>query len=115
MKKQTGSTRTGGRSGPGGRTGGRAGGRKEGGKFQGRSKRFGDKPRFLFRKKHCRFCGGKQKDIDYKDAIFLQKFITERGKILPSRISGNCAYHQRRITRAIKQARHIALLSYAAK
>ena len=64
--------------------------------------------------KHCRFCGSKDQivNIDYKNAGFLKSFITERGKILPSRISGTCAKHQRRVTKSIKQARSMALLPF---
>ncbi|HOJ12296.1 MAG TPA: 30S ribosomal protein S18 [Clostridiales bacterium] len=64
------------------------------------------------KKKVCVFCSDKTANIDYKDIAKLKKFISERGKILPRRISGNCAKHQRELTRAIKQARHIALLPY---
>ena len=64
------------------------------------------------RKKICAFCSDKTASIDYKDIAKLKKFISERGKILPRRISGNCAKHQRELTKAIKQARHIALLPY---
>ena len=63
------------------------------------------------RKKVCIFCADKVAYIDYKDAK-LRKFISERGKILPRRISGTCAKHQRQLTVAIKRARHIALLPY---
>ncbi len=63
------------------------------------------------RKKVCVFCG-KDKTIDYKDVAVLRKYISERGKILPRRITGNCAKHQRELTTAIKRARHIALLPY---
>lgn len=63
------------------------------------------------RKKVCVFCG-KDKTIDYKDVSLLRKYISERGKILPRRITGNCARHQRELTTAIKRARHIALLPY---
>lgn len=69
----------------------------------------------VFRKKVCRFCVDKVDLIDYKDIPRLQKFTTERGKIIPSRISGTCAKHQRQLTRAVKRARHIALLPYAAE
>jgi small subunit ribosomal protein S18 len=69
----------------------------------------------VFRKKVCRFCTDKMDSIDYKDIPRLQKFTTERGKIIPSRISGTCAKHQRQLTRAIKRARQIALLPYAAE
>jgi small subunit ribosomal protein S18 len=66
------------------------------------------------RKKVCNFCSDKVDHIDYKDTGKLRKYISERGKILPRRISGNCAKHQRQLTIAIKRARHIALLPYTA-
>ena len=61
------------------------------------------------RKKVCVFCGKENNEIDYKDVAKLKKYISERGKILPRRITGNCAKHQRALTVAIKRARHIAL------
>ncbi|TYQ14977.1 UNVERIFIED_CONTAM: SSU ribosomal protein S18P [Acetivibrio alkalicellulosi] len=64
------------------------------------------------KRKICAFCVDKINDIDYKDIARLRKFLSERGKILPRRISGNCAKHQRQMTSAIKRARHIALLPY---
>jgi len=64
------------------------------------------------RRKVCAFCVDKVTDIDYKDVVRLKKFITERGKILPRRISGVCANHQRQLTTAIKRARCIALLPF---
>lgn len=64
------------------------------------------------RKKVCSFCVEKSNFIDYKDVNKLRKFITERGKILPRRISGACAKHQREVTRAIKLARNIVLLPF---
>ncbi len=64
------------------------------------------------RKKVCVFCGEKAEPIDYKDAAKLRRYVSERGKILPRRITGNCAKHQRELTTAIKRARHIALLPY---
>lgn len=64
------------------------------------------------RRKVCRFCADTSLKIDYKDPKLLRHFITERGKIIPRRISGNCARHQRQITLAIKRARNIALLPY---
>lgn len=67
------------------------------------------------RKKVCAFCVDKIEQIDYKDAAKLRRFITERGKILPRRISGNCAKHQRQVTVAIKRARNIALLPFIAE
>ena len=64
------------------------------------------------RKKVCTFCTEKTAVIDYKDALKLRKFTSERGKILPRRVSGTCAKHQRELTTAIKRARVIALLPY---
>ena len=80
----------GGRGGPGGRGGGRR----------------------MHRRKICRFCIEKVDLIDFKDVKLLQGYIPERGKILPRRISGNCAIHQRMLAEAIKRARNIALLPY---
>ncbi|MGM9572640.1 MAG: 30S ribosomal protein S18 [bacterium] len=64
------------------------------------------------RRRVCSFCADKMADIDYKDTNRLRKYITERGKILPRRITGNCAKHQRQLTIAIKRARQIALLPF---
>jgi len=64
------------------------------------------------RKKVCTFCADNKKVIDYKNSKDLEKFITEKGKILPRRVTGVCAKHQREITTAIKRARHIGLLPY---
>ncbi len=64
------------------------------------------------RKKVCAFCAEANKEIDYKDVATLKKFVSERGKILPRRITGNCAKHQRTLTIAVKRARHVALLPY---
>ena len=94
--------------GPGGRRpggpGGRPGGRGEGG------------PRKFFRrKKVCKFCVEKIDSINYKDVRLLQQFVAERGKIVPRRLTGVCTPHQRRLTAAIKQARNIALLPFAAR
>ena len=66
------------------------------------------------RKKICQFCADKADGIDYKESDKLKKYITERGKILPKRITGTCAMHQRQVTRAIKRARIVALLPYTA-
>ena len=65
-------------------------------------------------RKHCRFCGSKDQEsyLDYKNAGFLRGFLTERGKILPSRISGNCARHQRKLSREVRKGRTMALLPY---
>ena len=71
----------------------------------------GGKGKVFFKKKICKFCNQKLK-IDYKDADTLRRFITERGKILPRRITGNCAKHQRELTTSIKRARQIAILPY---
>lgn len=67
------------------------------------------------RKRVCGFCIDKVEAIDYKEFNKLKKFVTERGKILPRRISGNCAKHQRQLTVAIKRARHMALLPFTAE
>ena len=67
------------------------------------------------RRKVCSFCVDKVDHIDYKDAAKLRRFTTERGKILPRRISGNCAKHQSQVTLAIKRARNIALLPFTAE
>ena len=64
------------------------------------------------RKKVCAFCVDKIVEIDYKDINRLRKYITERAKIMPRRMNGTCARHQRQLTTAIKRARHIALLPY---
>ena len=64
------------------------------------------------KRKVCAFCVDKAESIDYKDITKLRKFVTERGKILPRRISGTCAKHQRELTVAIKRARNLALLPY---
>lgn len=70
------------------------------------------KKRVFHRRKVCRFCADSSRIIDYKDAKSLKYFITERGKIIPRRISGTCAKHQRKLSLAIKRARTIALLPY---
>ena len=66
------------------------------------------------RRKVCQFCADKVEFIDYKDTAKLRKFVSDRGKILPRRMTGTCAAHQRALTEAIKRARHIALLPYTA-
>lgn len=66
----------------------------------------------MFRRKVCRFCADKSLMIDYKDIRMLSQFVTERGKMTPSRITGNCARHQRLLTTAIKRARSVALLPF---
>jgi small subunit ribosomal protein S18 len=73
----------------------------------------GDRKKKPFlRRKVCRFCTDKKLDIDYKNPKILRYFVTERGKIIPRRISGNCAKHQREITVALKRARNIAILAF---
>ncbi len=64
------------------------------------------------RKKVCMFCADRVENIDYKDIPRLKKCMTERSKILPRRVTGTCAYHQRQLTTAIKRARHVALVPY---
>ncbi|GKT10097.1 30S ribosomal protein S18 [Desulforhabdus sp. TSK] len=73
---------------------------------------FRRKRRTFHRRKVCRFCVDAELKIDYKDSKTLRYFVTERGKIVPRRISGNCAKHQRKMTLAVKRARQIALLPY---
>lgn len=67
------------------------------------------------KKRICSFCVDKVVIIDYKDVLRLKKYVTERGKVLPRRISGNCAWHQRMLTTAIKRARIMALLPFTAE
>ena len=74
----------------------------------------GSRPVKRGRKKVCMFCVDRAEKIDYKDIVKLRKCTTERGKILPRRVTGTCAYHQRELTSAIKRARHLALLPYVA-
>lgn len=66
----------------------------------------------FYRRKVCRFCTDKELVLDYKDAKVLKSFVTERGKIIPKRIYGTCATHQRQLTEAVKRARHLALIPY---
>ncbi len=68
---------------------------------------------YFRRKKVCRFCVDKIDDVNYKDTKLLMAFISERGKIVPRRISGVCTPHQRRLSEAVKQARNIALVPFA--
>jgi small subunit ribosomal protein S18 len=92
--------------GPGGGPGGRPGGRPGGP---------GGRGKFFRRKKVCKFCTEKIDAIPYRDVRLLQGFVAERGKIVPRRLTGVCTTHQRRLTRAIKQARNIALLPFATR
>jgi len=71
----------------------------------------GQERKFFSRRKACRFCTDKVAGINYKDVPTLRNFLTERGKIMPRRISGNCAIHQRALTTAIKRARNIAMVA----
>ena len=73
----------------------------------------GGRNKFFRRKKVCKFCTDKIDAIPYRDVRLLQQFVAERGKIVPRRLTGVCTMHQRRLTRAIKQARNIALLPFA--
>ena len=88
---------------PGGDRGPRPGGRE------------GGPRKFFRRKKVCKFCVEKIDSINYKDVRLLSQFVAERGKIVPRRLTGVCTPHQRRLTAAIKQARNIALLPFAAR
>jgi len=72
----------------------------------------GARGRFQRRRKFCKFCADKTMNIDHKDPVLLGQFVTERYKILPSRVTGTCAKHQRALTTAIKRARVLALLSF---
>jgi small subunit ribosomal protein S18 len=67
------------------------------------------------RKKVCRFCENKVTYIEYKDERLLRRFVTDRGKIVPRRISGNCAKHQRKLTIAIKRSRYLAIMAFASE
>lgn len=97
---------SGGPGGPGGSGGPRPGGRPGGP---------GGRGKFFRRKKVCKFCTEKIDAIPYRDVRLLQGFVAERGKIVPRRLTGVCTTHQRRLTRAIKQARNIALLPFATR
>ncbi len=72
------------------------------------------KPLKRHHKKVCIFCADRVETIDYKDTAKLRKCLTERAKILPRRVTGTCAYHQRELTKAVKRARFVALLPYSA-
>jgi len=72
-----------------------------------------ERTRFFQRRKLCRFCTDKVRHIDYKDVTLLRNYLTERGKIVPRRISGACNRHQRHLATAISRARNIALLAFA--
>jgi len=102
--------------GGGGRFGGGGGGRGGSDKDKGgRGDKDKGKRYFFRRRKVCKFCADKIDYIDYKDVKVLSAFVPERGKVLPRRMFGTCAEHQRKLTLAIKRARHIALLPFAAE
>ena len=101
------------RPGGGGGGGGRDSGDRRGGSGGAGGQQGGKKKFFYRRKRVCKFCVEKLEYIDFKDVKMLQQFIPERGKILPRRISGTCALHQRKLQNAIKRARIAALLPFA--
>jgi small subunit ribosomal protein S18 len=101
-----------GRSGGGGSGGGGGGGRGRGGDKKTGDKEKGQRRTLFRRRKVCKFCADKIDDINYKDVKLIGPFVPERGKILPRRISGTCAKHQRKLQTAIKRARQIALIPY---
>ncbi len=82
------------------------------GKPGDKDKKGGARKRGFARRKVCRFCADKNAKVDYKDQSTLKYFVTERGKIIPRRISGNCALHQRAGAKAVKQSRGLALIPY---
>jgi small subunit ribosomal protein S18 len=88
------------------------GGRGRGGDKKGSERQQGQRRTLFRRRKVCKFCADKIDDINYKDVKLLGPFVPERGKVLPRRISGTCAMHQRKLQVAIKRARQIALIPY---
>jgi len=96
--------------GAGGRSAGKAAAGRGGAAGKEQGKRY-----FFRRRKVCKFCADKIDYIDYKDVKLISAFVPERGKVLPRRMFGTCAEHQRKLTLAIKRARHIALLPFAAE
>lgn len=96
----------------GGYGGGRGGDRGDRGDREDRGGEEGGRGRGFGRRKVCRFCAEKTLKIDYKDQGQMKYFLTERGKIIPRRISGNCAKHQREVATAIKRGRMLAILPY---
>jgi small subunit ribosomal protein S18 len=87
-------------------------GGREGRESRGEGRGEGEGRRGFGRRKVCRFCAERTLKVDFKDANTLKYYVTERGKIIPRRISGNCAKHQREVALAIKRARMVALLPY---
>lgn len=75
-------------------------------------KRRGAEKRKFIKKRVCRFCADKKLFVDYKNAGALQPFLTERGRLVPRRVSGNCLFHQREVTLAVKRARILALIPF---
>ncbi len=102
------------RGGGGGGRGGAGGAGGRGGAAGGKGGKDAGKRYFFRRRKVCKFCADKIDYIDYKDVKLLSGFVPERGKVLPRRMFGTCAEHQRKLTLAIKRARNIALLPFAA-
>jgi small subunit ribosomal protein S18 len=101
------------RGGSGGKSGGgRGGGREDRGDRGGGGDMDRGGGRGFGRRKVCRYCADKNLKVDYKNAAELKYFVTERGKIVPRRISGNCAKHQREVATAIKRSRNVALLPF---
>ena len=82
---------------------------------RGKTAKTGRRSRGPFRRKRCRFCVDKVETVDYKDVQRLRKCVTDRGKIIPRRISATCSRHQRQMTHAIKHARYMAMLPYVAE
>src|SRR5215467_6184934 len=91
---------------------GRSGGKRGKASAKGGDKQQGQRRTLFRRRKVCKFCADKIDDINYKDVKLIGPFVPERGKILPRRISGTCATHQRKLQTAIKRARQIALIPY---
>jgi small subunit ribosomal protein S18 len=95
--------------------GGRLGGKAAAGRGGAAADKEKGKRYFFRRRKVCKFCADKVDYIDYKDIKLISAFVPERGKVLPRRMFGTCAAHQRKLTLAIKRARHIALLPFASE
>ena len=94
---------------------GRSGGRGKSGDKKSTDKKGGERRPMFRRRKVCKFCADKIDDINYKDTKLLMPFVPERAKILPRRISGTCAMHQRKLRTAIMRARQLALIPYTAE
>jgi small subunit ribosomal protein S18 len=96
----------------GGASHGGHGGQRSAGGGEGRSKGFGFK---RIKKKRCKMCVNRIKALDFKDEDYLKNFLTERSKMIPRRVTGNCAKHQRMVTRTIRKAREAAILPFTAE